>query len=147
MPKPNTPERRSEYIWFDGDFVPWEDANIHVLSHVVHYGSSIFEGIRCYETPDGPKIFRLQDHIDRLFYSARVSRMKIAHTAQELSDVCLDSVARNGFDSCYIRPVVFRGAGGMGLFPRNCPIHTVIAAWEWGAYLGAEGLENGIDAM
>jgi branched-chain amino acid aminotransferase len=147
MPKPPPPSRRAESIWFDGDFVAWDEANIHVLSHVIHYGSSVFEGIRCYRTPDGPMVFRLREHMDRLFFSARVARMDVAYSPQELTEVCLDVVARNGFEECYIRPVVFRGVGSMGLFPKDCPLHVVIAAWEWGAYLGAEGLENGIDAM
>jgi branched-chain amino acid aminotransferase len=147
MPKPSPPKRQADLIWFDGDFVAWEEANLHVLSHVVHYGSSVFEGIRCYTTPDGPKVFRLQDHVDRFYYSARVIRMEIPYRREELVNACLDVVVRNGFDACYIRPVAFRGAGGMGVFPKDCPLHIVIAAWEWGAYLGSEALDQGIDTM
>jgi branched-chain amino acid aminotransferase len=147
MPIPTPPPSRSEYIWFDGDFVPWEAANIHVLSHVIHYGSGIFEGIRCYKTPDGPGVFRLRDHVQRLLFSAKVMRIEIPYDENALHDACQDAVRRNGFESCYIRPVVFRGAGGMGVFPRDNPIHTVIAAWDWGAYLGGDGIEKGVDVM
>ena len=144
---PASPKPRAEFIWFDGDLVPWDDARVHVLSHVLHYGSSVFEGIRCYETPDGPAVFRLQDHIDRLFFSARVLRMDMPFTPEQLHEACLETIRRNEFLSCYIRPLVFRGAGAMGVLPRDCPSHTMIATWPWGAYLGKEGLEEGIDVM
>jgi branched-chain amino acid aminotransferase len=146
MPIPPSPQKVAEYIWIDGDFVPWEDAKIHVLSHVLHYGSSVFEGIRCYETPDGPKVFRLHEHIHRLFYSARVARMEIPFREDEIVEVSLESIRKNAFDACYIRPLVFRGAGGMGILPKG-PIHVMLATWEWGAYLGKDAVENGIDVM
>ncbi len=144
---PASPKPLAEFIWFDGDLVPWADARVHVLSHVLHYGSSVFEGIRCYETPEGPAVFRLQDHIDRLFFSARVLRMEMPFTPEVLHEACLETIRRNEFLSCYIRPLVFRGAGAMGVLPRDCPSHAMIATWPWGAYLGKEGLEEGIDVM
>jgi len=147
MPRPLPPPKRAETIWIDGDFVPWDDANLHIFAHVIHYGSSVFEGIRCYDTPEGPAIFRLQEHIDRLFYSARVMRMEMPYSNQEVTETAIEVVRRNGFDACYIRPVVLRGAGSMGVLPRDCPIHVILAAWPWGAYLGAEALEQGIDVM
>ncbi len=147
MPAPATPKPLSEIVWFDGDFVPWADARIHVLSHVVHYGSSVFEGIRAYATPDGPAVFRLKEHIARLFYSAKVLRMEMSRTADELVEASLETIRRNGFDACYIRPVVLRGVGGMGVMPRDCPIHVAIVVWPWGAYLGDEAMEKGIDVM
>ncbi len=147
MPLPKAPPARSQLIWFDGDFVPWADANVHVLSHVIHYGSSVFEGIRTYATPEGPAVFRLREHVRRLLFSARVTRIDLEYGQEVLENACLETVSRNGFDSCYIRPVVFRGAGAMGVFPRDCPTHTVIAAWPWGAYLGPDGIEQGIDVM
>ncbi len=147
MPVPKSPEARSETIWFDGDFVPWADAKVHILSHVIHYGSSVFEGIRCYNTPDGPAIFRLSDHVKRLFFSAKVIRIEIPFTEEEITEACIEAVQRNEFESCYIRPVVLRGAGAMGVLPRDNPIHTAIAVWPWGAYLGPEALEKGIDVI
>jgi branched-chain amino acid aminotransferase len=147
MPVPPTPKPLCDTIWFDGDFVGWDDAKVHVLSHVLHYGSSVFEGIRCYKTPDGPAVFRLREHIQRLAYSAKVARIPMAYRTEELVDVCVESVRRNALEECYIRPLIFRGAGAMGLFPKDCPTHTMIASWEWGAYLSDEGLKNGIDVM
>jgi branched-chain amino acid aminotransferase len=147
MPIPPPPPSKAEYIWFDGDFVPWEAAQVHVLSHVIHYGSSVFEGIRCYKTPDGPGVFRLREHVARLLYSAKVARIELRFSEEELFQGCLDAVRRNGFEACYIRPVVFRGAGSMGVLPRDNPIHVAIATWDWGAYLGHEGIEQGVDVM
>lgn len=147
MPKSSSPAMQSEYIWFDGEFVPAKDAKIHVLSHVVHYGSSVFEGIRCYETSDGPKVFRLHEHIHRLFYSARVARMDIPFREEDILEAALETVRKNGFDACYIRPAVFLGAGSMGILPRDCPVHVIMATWPWGAYLGTEAIEKGIDVM
>ncbi|HET9234518.1 MAG TPA: branched-chain amino acid transaminase [Candidatus Eisenbacteria bacterium] len=147
MPIPPPPASRAEYIWFDGDFVPWESAQIHVLSHVIHYGSSVFEGIRCYKTPDGPAVFRLREHVQRLLYSAKVARIELRFSEEELFQGCLDAVRRNGFEACYIRPIAFRGAGGMGVLPRDNPIHIAIATWDWGAYLGHDGIEQGVDVM
>lgn len=147
MPAPAVPDKRSDLIWFDGDFIPWNEAQVHVLTHALHYGSSVFEGIRCYATPDGPRVFRLGEHMERLLFSARVAKMKIPYTAAELTDTALELIARNGFEGCYVRPLVFRGAGGMGLMPRDCPVHVILATWEWGTYLGADALTEGIDVM
>jgi branched-chain amino acid aminotransferase len=144
---PAAPKPQAEFIWFDGDLVPWADARVHVLSHVLHYGSSVFEGIRCYETPDGPAVFRLPDHVERLFFSARVMRMEFSYSPDEILEACLETIRRNEFLSCYIRPLIFRGAGAMGVLPRDNPCHVTIATWPWGAYLGKEGLEEGIDVM
>jgi len=135
---------QSEKIWFNGEFVGWGEANIHVLSHVVHYGSSVFEGIRCYNTEKGPAVFRLQDHMKRLLDSAKIYRMEIPYTLEELCEAVLETVRINGLQECYIRPVVFRGFGALGVIPFDCPVESVIAVWEWGKYLGPEALEKGV---
>lgn len=137
----------SRSIWFNGRLVPWDEARVHVLSHVIHYGSSVFEGIRCYSRPGGPAVFRLEDHIRRLFDSARIYRMEIPWAREEVVQACLETVRANGLDCCYIRPVVYRGFGSMGVNPLPCPVELVIAAWEWGAYLGDEALQNGVDVQ
>ncbi len=139
------PIPESEYIWFDGELVPWKDAKIHVLSHVVHYGSSIFEGIRCYKTPAGPAVFRLQPHLRRMYDSCKVYRMTIPYTREQFGQAILDTINKNGLDSCYVRPIVFRGYEQLGVEPRTCPVQVVIAVWSWGAYLGADALEEGVD--
>ena len=138
------PMPQSEKIWFNGKFVDWGEANIHVLSHVVHYGSSVFEGIRCYNTSKGPAIFRLQDHMKRLLDSAKIYRMEIPYTLEELCEAVLETVRINGLQECHIRPVVFRGFGALGVLPFECPVESVIAVWEWGKYLGPEALEKGV---
>jgi len=132
-------------IWFNGEFVAHEDAQIHVLSHVVHYGSSVFEGIRCYNTDKGPAVFRLEKHMQRLIDSARIYRMDIPYSLDELNEASLETIRKSGMPSCYIRPVVFRGRGPMGVNPLKNRVETVIAVWEWGAYLGPEALEEGVD--
>ncbi len=132
-------------IWFNGKLVPYEDATIHVLSHVVHYGSSVFEGIRCYETKKGSGVFRLNEHMRRLYDSAKIYRMEIPFAQEELEAATLNTIAESGLKSCYIRPVVFRGMGSMGVNPLKNDVDTVIAVWEWGAYLGPEALEQGVD--
>ena len=137
----------SQSIWFNGKLIPWDEARIHVLSHVIHYGSSVFEGIRCYEQPSGSAVFRLEDHIRRLFDSARIYRMEIPWTREEVVEASLETVRANGLRSCYIRPLVYRGYGSMGVNPLPCPVDMVIAAWEWGAYLGDEALQNGVDVQ
>lgn len=134
-------------IWFNGELVAYEDATIHVLSHVVHYGSSVFEGIRAYDTERGPAIFRLREHMRRLVDSATIHRMDLGHSLDALCDAVVETVADSGLDACYIRPVAFRGHGPMGVNPLNNPVHTVIAAWEWGQYLGAEAVERGVDVQ
>ena len=135
---------QSEKIWFNGQFVKWEEAKIHVLAHVVHYGSSVFEGIRCYKTKKGSAVYRLQDHITRLFDSAKIYRMPIPHTIEELCEAVLETIRTNGLEECYIRPISFRGYGSLGVNPLDCPVDTAIAVWEWGKYLGPEALENGV---
>lgn len=139
------PMNKSEYIWFDGRFVPWDEAKVHVLSHVLHYGSSVFEGIRCYETSRGSAVFCLPQHVARMYRSCKVYRMEIPFSREQMQQAILDTVAKNGLRSCYIRPLVFRGYGQLGVEPRGCPINVIIAVWEWGAYLGAEALERGVD--
>lgn len=135
---------KSEKIWFNGEWVPWDEAKIHVMSHVIHYGSSIFEGIRCYHTQKGPAVFRLRDHLQRLYDSAKIYRIEIPYALEELEQVVLETIRLNGLQACYIRPVVFRGYGTFGVDPMPCPVDTAIVVWEWGQYLGAEALEKGV---
>jgi branched-chain amino acid aminotransferase len=136
----------SELIWMNGEFVKWEDATVHVLTHALHYGTGVFEGIRCYDTDRGPAIFRHADHLDRLEKSAGLYYMPIPFEREHLRTATKELIARNGLRSCYIRPLVFRGYGQMGLFPLDAPVDVVIAVWEWGAYLGEEGKANGVRA-
>jgi branched-chain amino acid aminotransferase len=136
----------TELIWMNGDFVPWDEAKVHVLTHGLHYGTGVFEGVRCYDTEIGPAVFRHADHIDRLYRSAELYYMPIPYEREQLRQATLDLIARNGLRSCYIRPLVFRGYGTMGLFPLDAPVDVTIAVWEWGAYLGDEGKRNGIRA-
>ncbi len=138
------PMPKSDKIWFNGDFVGWDDAKIHVLSHVVHYGSSVFEGIRCYRTARGPACFRLRDHVNRLYDSAKIYRMEIPYTQDELEAAILETIRINNLQACYVRPVVFRGFSELAVNPMPCPIEVVIAVWEWGKYLGPEALEKGV---
>jgi branched-chain amino acid aminotransferase len=134
------------WIWRDGTMVRWEDATIHVLSHVVHYGSSIFEGIRCYNTPDGPAIFRLREHMRRFADSAKIYRMELPHNFDALIEACEKVVAASGLDECYLRPLAIRGYGSPGVNPLNSPVEVFVMAWGWGAYLGDHGMANGVDA-
>jgi branched-chain amino acid aminotransferase len=135
---------KSEKIWMNGEFVPWDDAKVHVLSHVLHYGSSVFEGIRAYHTRTGTAIFRLGEHIERLMHSAKVYRMKSAFTAEQIERACLETVAVNGLKECYIRPLVYRGYAHVGVNPIGTPIETMIAAYPWGKYLGEEAITKGV---
>ncbi len=135
----------AQVIWQDGEFVPWHDARVHVLSLAVQFGSSVFEGIRCYRTPDGPAVFRLHDHLRRLLDSCRIYRMELPYTVEELAEACCLAVERNELEECYIRPMVLRGYGAAGMFPAGSPLQTFIPCWPWGAYLGAEALEQGVD--
>ena len=130
---------QADLIWMNGEFVAWEDAKVHVLTHGLHYGTGVFEGVRCYDTEIGPAVFRHADHVDRLFKSAELYYMPIPFEREQLRQATLELIARNGFRSCYIRPLVFRGYGTMGLFPLDAPVDVAIAVWEWGAYLGEEG--------
>jgi branched-chain amino acid aminotransferase len=141
------PINASRHIWYNGRLVPWEKATVHVLAHALHYGSTVFEGQRAYATPQGPVIFRLRDHTRRLFDSAKIYRIDIPYTPDEISAACKEVIVANGLNKgAYMRPFAFRSYGEIGVAPKNPPpIDTVIAAFEWGAYLGAEGLENGID--
>jgi branched-chain amino acid aminotransferase len=133
-------------IWMNGRLVDFADAKIHVLTHAIHYGSGIFEGIRCYNTHNqGPAIFRLDDHTRRLYDSAKIYRFDIPFTPEEFKRACLDTVAANDFDECYLRPIVYRGFHSLGVFPAACPVDVVVAAWKWGKYLGNEAIENGVD--
>jgi branched-chain amino acid aminotransferase len=132
-------------IWFNGKMVRWQDATVHVMSHVIHYGSSVFEGFRCYNTKSGPAIFRLKDHIDRLFDSAKIYRIDMPFTKAEIMQACIDVVKLNRLEACYLRPVAFRGYHSLGVDPRLCPTIVAIAALMWGKYLGPEALKAGVD--
>lgn len=138
------PFNKVEYIWMNGEMVKWDDAKIHVLSHVVHYGSSLFEGARCYKTESGPAVFRHQEHIDRLWNSAKIYRMEIPFTKEDISEAIFDLIRINKLNACYIRPVVYRGYDSLGVDPRPCPVDVTIAVWPWGKYLGPEALEKGV---
>jgi branched-chain amino acid aminotransferase len=139
------PMPKAEVIWFNGEFVPWDEAKVHVLSHVLHYGSSVFEGIRAYKLPTGTAVLGLKPHVDRLFFSAKVIRMQIPYTRAEIAEAIKATIRRNKQEACYIRPLVFRGYETLGVYPLNCPVETVIATWEWGAYLGPDAIEKGVD--
>lgn len=139
-----TMSQREGFIWFDGQMLPWKEANIHVLTHSLHYGMGIFEGLRAYPTPKGPAIFRLQDHTDRFFRSAHIMNMPMPFDKKTLNDAQCEVIAKNNLSMGYIRPICFYGSEGMGLRADNLKSHVAIAAWEWGAYLGKDGLEKGI---
>lgn len=132
-------------IWMDGEFVDWDEATVHVLSHGLHYGTGIFEGVRCYDTENGPALFRWEAHLDRLFHSAKSYNIEIPYSREELTEATLELIHRLNLNSCYIRPIVFYGYDRLGLNPDGIPIQTAIAAWPFEAYLGEEGLENGVD--
>jgi branched-chain amino acid aminotransferase len=136
----------ADLIWLNGEFVAWEDAKVHVLTHALHYGTGVFEGIRAYETPNGTAIFRNQDHLERLEKSAKLYYMDMPYSREQLREVTHELIARNGFKSCYIRPLVWRGYGPMGLNPLDNPVEAMVAVWEWGAYLGEDGKRNGVRA-
>ncbi len=133
-------------IWMNGKLVDWADAKIHVLTHALHYGSGVFEGVRAYETDKGTAVFRLTDHIKRLFRSAKIYRMDLPYTVEELVEAVKETIKANELKSCYIRPIAFRGYGEMGLYPMKAPVEVSIAVWPWGAYLGEEGIKNGVKA-
>ncbi|MBW8059003.1 MAG: branched-chain amino acid transaminase [Solirubrobacterales bacterium] len=134
----------AELIWQNGEFVPWQEAKVHVLSHGLHYGTGVFEGIRCYETERGPAVFRHREHLERLERSAELYYMELPYSAAELRKATHELIRRNGLRSCYIRPLAFRGYGEMGLFAQSAPIEVIVAAWPWGAYLGEDGKKHGI---
>ncbi|GAA0415124.1 branched-chain-amino-acid transaminase [Cocleimonas flava] len=135
---------RDGLIWFDGKMVPWRDANVHVLTHTLHYGMGVFEGVRAYKTDQGPAIFRLKEHTDRLFDSAKIMNMDIPFSKEEITAAQIAAVKDNNLDSAYLRPMCFYGSEGMGLRADNLKTHTIVAAWEWGSYLGAENMEKGL---
>jgi branched-chain amino acid aminotransferase len=135
---------RDGFIWFDGKMVPWRDANIHVLTHSLHYGMGVFEGIRAYKTESGPAIFRLNEHVKRLFNGTKIFQMAIPYNEEQITQAIIDVVKDNKLAACYIRPIVFIGSEKLGVSPTGNTIHTSIAAWEWGAYLGEDGLNKGI---
>jgi branched-chain amino acid aminotransferase len=137
---------KSEWIWMNGEFVAWDDAKVHVLSHGFHYGTGVFEGIRCYGTERGPAIFRHRDHLDRLAMSAELYFLPLAHSIDEVREATHELIRRNGLESCYIRPLAFRGYGEMGLYAPTAPVEMMVAVWPWGAYLGEEGKRNGVRA-
>lgn len=134
-------------IWINGKLVRDEDATVHVKTHALHYGTSVFEGIRCYKTKKGSGVLRLREHMQRLIDSAKIYRMTIPYSLDELVDAVVDTISNSGMEACYIRPLVFRGVGPMGVNPLKNPVETVIAVWEWGAYLGADALEKGVDVQ
>jgi branched-chain amino acid aminotransferase len=136
----------TSWIWRDGEFIPWSDAHVHVLSHSLQFGSSAFEGMRCYSTPHGPAIFRLQDHLQRLANSCKIYRMETKHSVEDLVAACCELVERNQLDACYLRPMVIRGYGAAGMVPFASPVETYLPCWPWGTYLGEGALENGVDA-
>jgi branched-chain amino acid aminotransferase len=138
------PLTKSEKIWMDGTLVDWDDANVHILTHSLHYGLGVFEGIRTYETTQGPAVFRLTDHIKRLFGSARIFMLDIPYSVDDLVEATKETVRVNGLSSCYVRPLVYLGYGEMGLNPLPCPVQVSIAVWPWGTYLGEEGLRSGV---
>lgn len=135
----------TEYIWMNGKLIKWEDATIHVCSHVIHYGSSVFEGMRVYKTSKGPACFRLREHSQRLLDSAKIYRMPMHFTADQIDKAILDVVGANNLEECYVRPVAYRGYGTLGVDPSKCPVDLAIAAWPWGKYLGDEALTKGVN--
>jgi branched-chain amino acid aminotransferase len=138
--------RETEKIWMNGEFVDWADAKIHVGTHGLHYGTGVFEGIRCYETPRGPAVFRLRDHLARLDASARLLNMDLGYSVEDLRAVSLDLIGRNGLPECYLRPIAFYGYGELGVSAEGNPVDVVIMSWPWATYLGEEGVKNGIRA-
>jgi branched-chain amino acid aminotransferase len=139
------PVQKTEKIWHNGKFINWDDAKLHVLSHVVGYGSSVFEGIRAYETPQGPAIFRVQDHMQRLINSARIYRMELSYSVEDFANTASELVRINKMGACYIKPLVLRGYGEVGVNPLNCPVESYMACWSWGSYLGPDALAKGVD--
>lgn len=137
--------KKTDKIWHNGKMIAWDDANIHVLSHVVSYGSAVFEGIRCYNTAQGPAVFRLRDHMQRLIRSAHIYRIEIPFSLDDLTNATVELVRANGMESCYIRPIVLRGYSELGVDPSRNPVETYLACWEWGRYLGEEAIKQGVD--
>jgi branched-chain amino acid aminotransferase len=138
------PFEETKWVWMNGELIPWSSASIHVSAHGLHYGSGVFEGVRWYETPDGPAVFRLDEHLARLYASAAVYGMEIPYAQDELAGAVCEIIYRSGFTSCYVRPICFYGSDSLALHPRNCPVEVAIFAWPWAPYLGAEGVEHGV---
>jgi len=136
---------KADYIWFNGEFVPWDEAKVHVLAHVLHYGSSVFEGLRAYKTPQGTAVLGLGPHVKRFFNSCKIVNMPLSMTQEEFSAAILETVKKNKHETCYIRPLAFRGYDSLGVNPTACPVDVIVATWEWGAYLGPEAIEQGVD--
>jgi branched-chain amino acid aminotransferase len=136
---------KSEKAWFNGNIVDWENANVHLMTHALHYGTAWFEGIRCYKTVHGSRVFRLKEHVQRLFHSCKIYRTEIPFTEDEILDGILGIIRANRHQECYIRPIVFRGYGSMGVNPLGCPVEVCLLTWEWGKYLGEEAIEQGVD--
>lgn len=136
--------QEAKKIWMDGKMVDWKDANVHVLTHTLHYGLGVFEGIRCYKGVKGSAIFRLKEHIDRLFSGAHICQINIPLSKEDISKAIIETIKVNGFEECYIRPIIYLGYGAMGIYSKDNPVRVSIATWPWGAYLGDEGLKNGI---
>ncbi|NIQ57976.1 MAG: branched-chain amino acid transaminase, partial [Gammaproteobacteria bacterium] len=134
-------------IWMDGEFLDWDDAQVHVLTHALHYGSGVFEGVRCYDTEEGPAIFRWEDHLDRFYASGEPYGMELPYDREELTDATLELIRRQDLASCYIRPLAFYGYHSLGVSPGDCPVKVMVACWPWGAYLGEEALEEGVKVM
>ena len=137
--------KATETIWHNGKFIRWDDAQIHVLSHVVSYGSGVFEGIRCYKTKQGPAVFRMKEHMQRLIHSAHIYRMDLGYTLDELCNIGVEVIRANHMQECYLKPIAMRGYGEVGVNPFPCPVEVYMACWEWGKYLGPEALEKGVD--
>lgn len=137
---------KAEFIWHSGKFVPWDEAQVHVLTHGLHYGTGVFEGVRCYDGEKGPAIFRHEEHLRRLDQSARMYFLDIPFSAEEIGEATRELIRKNGLRDCYIRPLAFRGYGEMGLYAKSAPVELIIAAWPWGAYLGEDGKKHGIRA-
>jgi branched-chain amino acid aminotransferase len=136
---------RADWIWVNGRLVPWDDARIHVGAHVVHYGSAVFEGVRCYKTPKGSAVFRLDAHTERLFASAKIYWMDLPYSPAQVNEAILHTIRANKLDACYIRPIAYRGFGELGVYPLTSPVELAVMVWEWGKYLGQEALEQGVD--
>src|SRR5947208_12775420 len=141
------PIQKVDKIWMDGELVAWDEARVHILTHSLHYGSGVFEGIRAYATSNGPAVFRLTDHIHRLFNSAKIFLIDIPFTLEQLIDAVKQTVRANELESCYVRPIVYLGYGEMGLNPLPCTVNVSIAVWPWGSYLGEEGIRHGVRTM
>ena len=144
---PGFEEMDVDTIWMDGEYVDWEDAQIHVLSHALHYGSGVFEGARCYDTEKGPALFRREEHVDRLYESCKPYDMEIDHEPADITAATKTLIAEQDLRSCYVRPIVYYGYKSLGVSPGDCPTRTAVACWPWGAYLGEDALENGIEVM